>query len=240
MLRDVSSRGARSAISLLHDRSNARKQKNMTEPVELKDIPVSHLAVVREDMQTQKSVAEGTLEQIQTLPVENQEDYDFAAELLVDVRKNRTLLENERGKATRGLLDTLNVIRGWFKPAVDYWDACEVALKAKMSTYVQSRRQQQQAALQAAGEASMRGEAEAAHRGLQAAREAAVHKAPGARIQTVLMFEVEDFTLVPREFLCVNNAAIEAYVREHGKASKIPGVKIWEDTKIVAQAVRGK
>ena len=92
------------------------EQPEQPEQPQLQDIPVSHLSVVRDDAVAQKEEAEGILHQIGQLPMENQEDFDFAGEMLIEVKGRTKALEDERGKATRGLLDTLNVIRGWFKP----------------------------------------------------------------------------------------------------------------------------
>jgi hypothetical protein len=206
--------------------------------IELKDIPVSHLKVVRDEAEAKKDEAKGLLGDIQAMPMEWQDDFDFGATVLTDIREQRKALENERGKATRGLLDTLNVIRGWFKPTLDHLSACETALKAKMGAYTQEQQRRQQEALRAAGEASMQGDAAVAQRALQTAHDAQVHKAPGARIQSVLRYQVEDLNKVPREFLCLDPAAVERHLQHYGAAAQIPGIKVWEDTKIVGQAVR--
>ncbi len=207
----------------------------MPEP-ELQDIPVGHLTVVRDDVAAQKEEAQGTLQLIGKLPIEHQEDLDFAGEMLTEIKGKVKALEDRRGKATRGLLDSLNVIRSWFKPPLTYYGQCEIALKRKISDYTQARRREQEEALRVAGQASMQGNAQVAQQALQAASDAQVHKVAGVTMRDVVKFEVFDSTQVPRQFLCVNNAAIQQYIQANGADVQIPGVRIYKDTQIAARA----
>ncbi len=203
---------------------------------ELQDISMGHLAVVRDDVASQKEEDQGLPQLIDKLPMEHQEDFDFAGEMLTEIKGKVKGLEDRRGKATRGLLDSLGVIRSWFKPALTFYGLCEIGIKRKMSDYTQARRREQEEALRVAGQASMAGNAQVAQQALQAASDAQVHKVAGVTLQDVVKFEVFDSTQVPRQFLCVNNAAIQQYIQANGADVQIPGVRIYKDTRISARA----
>jgi hypothetical protein len=203
---------------------------------QLKNIQVEHLQPYASEAQAHVVEAKGILEAIDNMPIDSQEDLDFAGEILVDVKGKKKALENERGKATRPLLDALNVIRGWFKPAVQYLDRCEGKLKTKIAEYHREQRRRQQAALEAAGDASMRGDAEVARTQMQRAQEAQVHKVSGVQMRSVIKWEVTDFAKVPRKFLMLNEKAVQQHIMQHGADAKIDGVKIWRDVSVAAKA----
>lgn len=205
---------------------------------QLKDIPIAHLVPVQGELRTEEQEASGVLKEIDAMLIEDQEDLDFAGSILTEVKGKKKRLENERGKATRPLLDALNVIRGWFRPAVQYLDQCEKKLKSKIAAYHRQQRQRQQAALQAAGEASMRGDAEVARTQMQEAQQAQVHKVAGVSTREVLKWDVEDLSKVPREFLMINAAAVDAYFAERGFDGKISGIRTWRDVSVAGRAAK--
>ncbi len=206
---------------------------------ELQDIQVAHLKPYAAEAEGEVVEAQGILKGIDDIDIGNQDDLNFASEILTDIKGKKKTLENERGKATRPLLDALNVIRGWFKPAVEVLAQCENKLKAKISGYHREQREKQQAALQAAGDASMQGDVQGAQQAMGRAQAAEVHKAPGVQMREVIKFEVFDVTQVPREFLMINERAIQQHIMQHGASVEISGVKIWRDFSVAAKSTQG-
>lgn len=203
---------------------------------QLKDISVAHLHPVQTQLVGEKEEAQGVLELIDQMPLENQGDYDFAAEILTEVKGKKKGLETERGKATRPMLDALNVVRGWFKPAIEYYGRCETKIKRRMTDYMKEQRRKQEEALQVAGQASMAGNKTEARQALAQASAAEVHKAKGVSTRDVLKYEVVDASQVPREFLTVDHGAVQLYISVHGETTQIPGIRVFRDIQMSARS----
>lgn len=205
----------------------------------LQDIQVAHLLPLRTVATEEQGPGEEILKSIDEMVLENQEDLEFAAEILTEIKGKKKILEEQRGEATGPLYKVIRVIERWFRPAVGYYEKAEIRLKNRIADYHNRKRAELEAALEVAGEASMAGDGVTSSEALQIAREAQVHKVPGVWTSDIIKYEVVDIALVPREFLKVDPEAVEAYLAEHGVDAKIPGIKIWKDVSVSARAAKG-
>lgn len=57
-------------------------------------------------------------------------------------------------------------------------------------------------------------------------------KVAGTRKTTTWKYEIVDESAIPREFLCVDEKAIGAYVRARKDSTSIPGVRVWAETNV--------
>jgi len=210
----------------------------MAKEAKLEDIPVAHLVPVQGQLEGEEQEAQGVLKEIDGMTIENQEDLDFAGEILTEVKGKKKHLENERTKATKPIRTGLDVIYGWFRTPIRFYETCEKRLKRKIADYHREQRLRQQAALAEAGKASMRGDAETAREALQVAQAAQVHKVAGVSTKDVLKWKVVDLSLVPREFLTIDPELVDAYIVKHGENSKIPGIELERDVKVTGRAAK--
>lgn len=207
----------------------------MNTMTELKDVSVAHLSKKQTELQTEAEDAEEVLKSIDDMAIANQEDLDFVGEILTEVKGKKKALENERKKVTGPLNQALEVIRGWFRPPIRFYDRCEEKLKRKIANYHNEQRKKQQAALKAAGEASMKGDRAKAAKAMRVATAAKVSKVSGVSMRPVLKWKVEDFEKVPRAFLCVDHAAVNEYFKENPNG-KISGITVEQDLSVSARA----
>lgn len=201
-------------------------------------IDMEAFADVRAGTDAQEDEAKGLLKQIEVFEINGDEDMQFAAEMLAEVKGAKKRLENERGRATKPLREGLEVIRGWFRPAIKYLGQCEKQLKAKIKKAKDRLIEKQQEALDRAGEASLAGDKEGAREALAESKEAKVTNVKGLQFREVWRYEVEDITQVPDEFLLliVNDEAVTAYIKEHKEKAEIPGIKVIKDTNVASRS----
>ena len=186
--------------------------------------------------QAETKEASDILALVQAFQVQGQADLDFANECLGDVKSKAKALEEQRKEATQHLDKALKVIRGWFKPALDFYGQCETIWKLKIRDGFMALQQSQQAALQLAGQAHAAGNVTAVAQSMVAANAVAVSLPANVSVVERWAWRVTDAALVPRDFLCVDTAKVDAFVKAMKGATAIPGIQVYPDNTVVRRA----
>lgn len=125
-------------------------------------------------------------------------------------------LEKDRKAAIADALSLQRRINGWFKPAVAAYEAVKEQCHDLMTGY----RREQAAARQAALDSGD-------HETAMATRPAELPAGTHAR-SNGWGFKVVDASAVPREFLCVDSARVQAVVDAQRERTSIPGIDVFE------------
>ena len=169
--------------------------------------------------------ARDALKLIADLSVSNSSERDFAADLLLDVKRELWEIESRRRRITDPLNSALREVNDLFRPARDALDRCERVLKEKIAGFLQ---------IQARINAEAVAAAAAAADGEEASRELARVEAPamptGMSVRKVWKFEIVDEDLVPREFCSPDPRKIGA-----SNTREISGVRFFQEDIVAAR-----
>lgn len=188
---------------------------------------------LKKELSIIETEAQVFLRELETIEVQTQEDLTDSEELVKAVKKKWRDIETKRTTVTVPLNEALKATNNLFKPTLKYLEQCEKVLKNKIAVgrrYLLSR---QTEALKALGEASMRGDMEAAR--------AAMLSTPSAQltgstsIRTSWEAELEDIQQVPEEYLMlvVNWDLVRARIKEGVR--QIAGFKIFEKDTVISR-----
>jgi hypothetical protein len=148
------------------------------------------------------------------LIIEDQETLDMVGGVLVDIKTQWKMLEEKRTSITKPLLQAKNAADALFKPALTALVDAEKALKGKIDSYF--------TAIAAAKiEALTMGEVQ------EAIEMAAPVLSGGVGARAVLDYVLEDLSLVPREWLCLDQSAVRIAM-SRDKNIQIPGIRFFE------------
>lgn len=190
------------------------------------------------------------------LKVTNADEYNAAASFLQQIKANAAEVEKERVEWKKPLDSLSKKVQALFKPALDTYTTAEAIVKRKLIAYMdeqerirraaqakadeEARIQQQKLADQAA-KAAKAGKIEKAEALEQRAASVVApviqHSAPkvaGIQPRKQWVFEIVDASLVPREYLVVDEKKIGAVVRALKGNTNIPGVKVREESNLAA------
>lgn len=184
----------------------------------------------------EKTEADDYLDEIESMTIEDQDDLELAAEALAEVKGKVKLLEGTRTSATKPLNESLKIIRGWFRPALDVLTKAEKALKRKISEAHQRAYEKRQVALSEAGTASQEGDADGAAIAMRNASAAELQPIDGLQLRQKYSFEVTDFDAVPRKYLGVVDQEVLAAIRAAEGDIEIPGIKVILDTTVASKS----
>lgn len=180
------------------------------------------------------------------LVVTNEEENAKAFEILGNVKGRKDLLEERRVKYTKPLLDSKKAIDEDFKKAAAPYIEMEKNVKAAIATYTDKKRA-------AAAEEQRRLEAErsaeanriAEEEGITRRQALAQIEKPVVEVNTsvstenargatklVAKFEIVNPENVPAEYKVVDEKLVRKAIA--AGARRIAGVKIWEETQVVA------
>lgn len=180
--------------------------------------------------------AEEILVEIQAITIEGDDDFAFAAEALAEVKRKKKALEGMRSEATTPLRKSLDVIYGWFREPIRFYDKCEKALKSKIAEARQVAEEKQRAAIEAASQAAISGMAEDAQAALAQAQASQLQDVKGLSFRTTWDFEIVDIRQVPVEYLMVNESAVKAAIRGAKGKVNIPGIRVIEQTGVTSRS----
>lgn len=194
-----------------------------------------------------------------SLDVSNDEEYEYAAEFLKEVKS----LDKEISaffaphvqaayKAHRQLKDTENALRAPLKKALDIVGRKAGLYQAELERQrrleremllAEQKRAMDEAAMQLAEGLAENGQIEAAEGVLaQAAKlqpevncESFAPRVRGTAVLETWKFEIVDANAIPREYLCPDEAKIGAMVRTCKGETNIPGVRAYAETKVSAR-----
>lgn len=169
--------------------------------------------------------AEALLAEILDLPCETQEDLEFAAGALAEVKGKYNHLKEMLDKVVNPIELGLREVRSWFKPGLDFYTKCEKLLKHKIEEGHDRAFEKQREALQLAAAASMAGDTEAAATAMEEAEQFEVRPIPGLSIRNTWDYEIVDFKKLPDEYKLADDKKIRAVIRAHKGVVNIPGIK---------------
>jgi hypothetical protein len=168
--------------------------------------------------------AEGLLPQVSGLPLTTQEAVDWIAAAGESARADLAALETERLKITKPLNDAKRAVDAFFKPGKDACVAVIECVKSRLAEFAAAADKAQDTALAAVAEGH---DDEAT---LAAAHGAGPTLPASVFARDVVDFEVADLSLVPREFMCLDEGLVRAYIthkRDLGEAVAIPGINVF-------------
>lgn len=136
--------------------------------------------------------------------------------IVVHVQRRLAETEAQRKRATSHLVKAQREINSWFKPAKDAFESAKARCHQAMRAYEQAQVQARAAALESGD-----------HQTAMAI--APVEMPAGTHMRKRWVFRVTDPAAVPREFLAVDAARVQAVVNEQRERTSIPGIEVFED-----------
>jgi hypothetical protein len=188
-------------------------------------------ALVRET-QDETSSAVFVLNELKDLPVRTNEEITMASELLVDVKGRYKRLEERLHEITKPLNAALKSARDLFRPAMNAYEEAEQVLKQKIGAAHAAIAESNRRAMLEAQARLAQGDAHAA--ALAATAIVERPRVEGVRVQEVLTYRVVDVTLVPRDFLVVDDKKVRAHIAKFGEGAVIPGIVVEKAQQVVA------
>lgn len=180
------------------------------------------------------------LEVVKGYVIQTDEEYADAAELLKVVKHKHKVLDEERTISVKPLNDEVKEINNWFKPALDRLKECETELKKIMGSYSLAKQQEQQRILAEAAKAAEEALVTASNPQqnvmalVQQATAAQAPKVAGVSVSRVWKWELVDPAQVPMEYWSIDASKLDAAVK--GGTREIPGVRVYEDARVVARS----
>ncbi len=183
-----------------------------------------------ETLESARAEFAGLVKELAGYSITTTDEMNAFGAMLEEVRtkgkKIREHYDSEREPALRAVEN----IRNFYKPALDALDAAEKALKSALAAGQARIEEQNRKALAAAQSASSPSEVLAASAAIQPAT-----LPTGVHMRETWSFEIVDESIIPREFLCVDEKKIRAHVAQYHEATRIPGVIVTKKATIVAR-----
>jgi hypothetical protein len=173
---------------------------------------------------------------VKSFRVECQSDVDFANDALGEVKAKLKDLKAKKERATQPLNAALKAIRGWFKPAEEFYAECEELWKLKIRDGMKALEAAQLRALAAASAAHESNDLDLMAESMAQASFATAELPANVSIVERWTWKVLDESLVPREYLMLDEAKIGAVVRAMKGAARIPGIETVPDDIVVRRA----
>lgn len=169
--------------------------------------------------------AEALAASLHGLTIDTPEEYTQVDAFLVDVVRRKDAALAMRRSATGPMREAVATVEGWFRPVVRALEAAEGALKGALGAYRLALDNAAREAREAAAVAAETGDAPA----LLAALADATTVAPTGAATATFRWAVAciDAEAVPREFLCVDRAKLDALAKgapADGPAPVVAGV----------------
>lgn len=171
-------------------------------------------------------------ERLQALPVSNDDQQQYAVNLLREIKAEWSVVDEERKKITKPLSDAKKATDALFKPVLTALEQAEATLKAKVAGYMNAKQAANVAALQAASVAATPFQAQQAM-----AFVAPVEAPQGVSVRLVWKFQVTEPDLVPRELCSPDPKKIGEACQygPDGQPLPIPGVQWFQDSSVTVR-----
>jgi len=198
------------------------------------------------------------LQRAQLYVIKSDADYEAASNELKDLTAFERMCESGMEQSLRPLADAVKKIRGLWKPTVEVATKARTIMKKHIADYLDKKEAarrllQQQADTQArlererleklAVKADAKGYVDKA---ATLAQQAAMTVAPvvradapkiaGQSVREAWLFQIEDASLLPRQFLKPDEQKIRAYVNAMKAEASITGVRIYSEKRIASGA----
>lgn len=173
---------------------------------------------------------------VPTLTITTSEEYLQAGQGLVELKGRWKVVEEKRTSLVKPLNDVVKSINAMFKPVLDQWDTTMDVVKRAMHDYQVREAEAQRKALEEAARLAQQGQTGQEFTALVAQGSAIPVKAQGVSTRVMWRWRVVDAAAVPREYLCVDAAKVEALVKEHKEGAKIPGIEVYREEIMAVRA----
>lgn len=178
--------------------------------------------------------AEAVLEQLEGYTIDTQEDLDFAAEVIAEVKGKWKALDEAEKAITKPMNAALKAARDLFRKPKGFYAQIEKTLKDSVKTWHLEEEARHKQAMLDAAEAHEAGDEQGRQQAL--ARVGTVAQVDGLRAYTKYQAVIEDESLIPREYLMPNMKLIKeagSHARSEEQLPKIPGIK-WVPDAVVS------
>jgi hypothetical protein len=176
----------------------------------------------------------------QELTVDNVAQLEGVSMFARSVSTKRKEIDAERKAVTQPLNAAVKRINGWFKPALETLQATEDHCRKLIGDYHLRQKAEQDRQFREAQEAMASGNVDGASEALASSSAAAPGKAAGTSARVRWRAVVRDAGLVPREFLQVNLAALDAVARAvpaDEQPTPIPGVEFVPEAHVTLRRI---
>lgn len=178
--------------------------------------------------------AKGLLEEMDGFTVKTQDDLEFIASALAEIKGTTKAVTEMRDRVVHPINDALKELRSWFMPVLYTLFQCEAAFKDMIAEAHRQIHEKQRQALQAAAAASMAGDATTASEAMEVATTHEFEPVKGLSMRHTWDYEIEDFELVPREYLLMDDKKTKAVIRAHKGNIIISGIKVVRRTSVAS------
>lgn len=163
-----------------------------------------------------------------TFMVESQETATLAGEWLLAAKAAAKCLDDRRKEITAPLLAAKASTDELFKPVIAVYLEIESILKSKIAVYTTQIDTQRRETMALTA-------AEFANGGTPTTFAAEPVRVQGVSVSQVWDFEVTDPAQVPRELCSPDDYKIKAFMKLHGVAVNIPGIRFVQKDKVIAR-----
>jgi hypothetical protein len=184
--------------------------------------------------ETEGKEAEAAITVYNQMQIATQADLEFAGQTLREVVLKKKSLIDMRTRATKPMSTALEEVRSWFRKPVKALERFETAIKKSIVDAQKASFEKQRVSLEAAGEASLRGDHEAAGIAMAQASKHELTAVAGVSMRQSWDFEITDMAKVPLKYMVVNEKMVKDEIRAAAGAVKIPGIKVVQNTSVAA------
>ena len=173
---------------------------------------------------------------VPTLTITTSEEYLQAGQGLVELKGRWKVVEEKRTSLVKPLNDVVKSINAMFKPVLDQWDVTMDVVKRAMHDYQVREAEAQRKALEAAAALAQQGQTGQEFTALVTQGSAMPVKAQGISTRVMWRWRVVDATAVPREYLSIDPAKVDAVVKAQQDGAKIPGIEVYREEIMAVRA----
>ena len=180
--------------------------------------------------------------QIKSITIQNEDQYKQTSDFLVSLNNQYKKIEDRRTAITKPMNEAKRQVDMLFKPALNALEEIVTDVKRSMSVYLkEAQAARERAMLEAARlaqSAPVTGTTpEAKEFQALVAQASAGNPEANGNVYTKarFVFVIENPALVPDEFWMIDEKKIAQFVGERGMLANIPGVKVSQETQIIAR-----
>ncbi len=195
-------------------------------------VPAKIDDVVRKEALEAAADAESDFEVLQEFSIEDQQDLEFAAQELAEVKGKKKAWDDKLKGFTVPLNKMLKDIRELLNPPIKYYEKCERLWKRKIEEGYERAYDKQREALEEAAVASKEEDEEETSAALERASSHAFAPIKGLSTADIYGFEIVDFDTIPREHLVVDEGRLNGIIKSCKGNITIPGIKVIKKTSV--------